>query len=417
MDYTKAMDYIYEKNKLGSVPGLNNIKELLRRLGNPQNRCRCLHIAGTNGKGSVFSFVQEILLQAGYSVGRYVSPTIFCYLERFQINKVNMSQEHFAGLLTVVAKEVDGMLSAGFESPTSFEIETAIAFLYFLESDVDFVLVECGMGGELDATNVIDRPLIEIIASIGMDHMQFLGNSLKDIAFQKVGIIKNDSTCVSSPQVDEVRSVIEECCRKTGTELCIVNEKDIDIIDIKIGKTIFKYKGTEFEISIMGEHQVTNAVTAIETVKSIPKITSEDIQNGLRKTVWPGRMTKIKDTPLMYVDGAHNEQAWKILKKTINKYFTNRKIIYIIGVLRDKEYNKMIDILRDTMKYVITVTPDNPRALDNKILAKLVSDRGIPVTTAENANEASEIALEKAGNDDVIMVCGSLSILSDYLNR
>lgn len=419
MDYTMAVKYINEKNKLGSVPGLDNVKELLRRLGNPQNKCRCLHIAGTNGKGSVFSFVQEILIEAGYSVGRYISPTVFCYLERFQINKFNMSEDDFARLLTVVADKVEEMTEDGFNSPTAFEIETALSFVYFLDKRVDYVLVECGMGGELDATNVIDRPMVSVIASISMDHMQVLGNTLEKIAVQKAGIIKEDSVCVSSPQAEEVMAVIEKRCDNVGAELKTIDEKDIDIIKMEIGRTVFSYMDEQYEITLMGEHQVTNAVTAIETVRQLKKnhvgISEQNIKAGLKKTQWKGRMSKTNDSPLMFVDGAHNEQAWKLLKKAVNKYFTNRKIIYIIGVLRDKEYNKLVDILGDTMKYAVTVTPDSPRALDKETMAELIASRGIPVTTAESSHEAKNIAFKNAKNDDVIIVCGSLSFLADYL--
>lgn len=419
MDYTMAVKYINEKNKLGSVPGLDNVKELLRRLGNPQNKCRCLHIAGTNGKGSVFSFVQEILIEAGYSVGRYISPTVFCYLERFQINKFNMSEDDFARLLTVVADKVEEMTEDGFNSPTAFEIETALSFVYFLDKRVDYVLVECGMGGELDATNVIDRPMVSVIASISMDHMQVLGDTLEKIAVQKVGIIKEDSVCVSSPQAEEVMKVIEKRCDSVGAELKTIDEKDLDIIKMEIGRTVFSYMDEQYEITLMGEHQVTNAVTAIETVRQLKKnhvgISEQNIKAGLKKTQWKGRMSKMNDSPLMFVDGAHNEQAWKLLKKAVNKYFTNRKIIYIIGVLRDKEYNKLVDILGDTMKYAVTVTPDSPRALDKETMAELIASRGIPVTTAESSHEAKNIAFKNAKNDDVIIVCGSLSFLADYL--
>lgn len=417
MNYNEAVNYIEEKNKLGSVPGLDNVKELLLRLGNPQDNCRCMHIAGTNGKGSVFSYVQEILMEAGYSVGRYVSPTVFCYLERFQINKINMSEEDFVLLLSEVAKQAEAMIADGLSSPTAFEIETALAFLYFDRMQVDYALIECGMGGELDATNVIARPEVSVIAPIGMDHMQYLGDTLEEIAIQKSGIIKSHGICVSAPQEPEVGKVIFNRCKAIKATHLAVKESDIVIRNTDISKTDFTYKGNLYEITMMGEHQVINAVMAIETVRFIPNISEEHIRQGLIKTRWSGRLTKVYDEPIMLVDGAHNVQAWTMLKKTVNKYFTNRRIIYIIGVLEDKEYTKLVDILADTMSYVITVTPDSKRALDKDVLAALIKERGIcHVYTADTSDEAVELAIRAADASDVILVCGSLSFISDYLD-
>lgn len=417
MDFTMAMDYIEEKNKLGSVPGLDNVKELLQRLGNPQNKCKCLHIAGTNGKGSIFSFVEEILLEEGYKVGRYVSPTIFTYLERFQINKELIPEDEFANLLSIIKKHVDEMVEEGLNSPTAFEIETALAFLYFSEKQVDYALIECGLGGLKDATNVIDTPIISVMASISMDHMEFLGSTQKKIAKHKVGIIKKNSMCVSYPQDRTVtKTIIEKCC-KENTNLVFVSKNDLEEISSSCDESVFRYKDRTYTIKLIGEHQLLNAATAIEVIdNSGIKVKEKSIVKGLKNTVWKGRMTKVSEKPLIYVDGAHNEQAWKILKNTVNKYFTNRNIIYIIGVLRDKEYTKMIDTLKNTMSYAITVTPDTPRGLEKETLAKLISDAGVPVATADTPDEAIALAKTQIKSDEVILVCGSLSFISDYLN-
>lgn len=417
MDFTMAMDYIEEKNKLGSVPGLDNVKELLQRLGNPQNKCKCLHIAGTNGKGSIFSFVEEILLEEGYKVGRYVSPTIFTYLERFQINKEIIPEDEFANLLSIIKKHVDEMVEEGLNSPTAFEIETALAFLYFSEKQVDYALIECGLGGLKDATNVIDTPIISVMASISMDHMEFLGSTQKKIAKHKVGIIKKSSMCVSYPQDRTVtKTIIEKCC-KENTNLVFVSKNDLEEISSSCDESVFRYKDRTYTIKLIGEHQLLNAATAIEVINNSGiKVKEKSIVKGLKNTVWKGRMTKVSEKPLIYVDGAHNEQAWKILKNTVNKYFTNRNIIYIIGVLRDKEYTKMIDTLKSTMSYAITVTPDTPRGLEKETLAKLISDAGVPVVTADTPDEAIALAKTQIKSDEVILVCGSLSFISDYLN-
>lgn len=427
MDFTEAMKYIEEKNKLGQRPGLDSIKELLQRLGNPQDKVRCLHIAGTNGKGSVFAFLQDILREAGYSVGRYISPTIFTYLERFQINGKYIDEAAFAEVLTIVADKSDEMEREGFPSPTAFEVETAVAFYLFYKTGVDFALVECGMGGLLDGTNVIAHPCITVMASISMDHMQYLGNTLSEIATQKAGIIKEKGVCVSAPQKQEVKNVIENTCRENNTEFVYVDEANINVNEMTIEGSIFTYNGEKYFISMPGEFQIINAATAIETAvhinnvitaKKMPdmkEINTGLIKHAIAKTKWPGRFTVVKKNPYVIVDGAHNEAAWKSLKNSLHKYFTNQKIIYIIGVLKDKEYQKMVNILYDTMKYAITVTPDNARGLENTVLAGLIREKGVEAVTAQNSRDAMRAALDKALGNDVIIVCGSLSFIGEYL--
>lgn len=419
MDFTEAMKYIEEKNKLGQRPGLERIKELLLRLGNPQDKVKCLHIAGTNGKGSVFAFMQDILMEAGCSVGRYVSPTIFCYLERFQINGKYIDEAVFAEALTKVAEKVRDMEKDGYMSPTAFEIETAVAFLLFLEAKVDFSLVECGMGGLMDGTNVISNPYMTVMAQISRDHMQFLGDTLSEIAYQKAGIIKGNGICVCATQADEVKTVIKNTCEQKNTRLYCVNHSDINIVDTDIDGSRFLYKGEEYFISMPGDFQIINAVTAIEAAmqigNSIKTINTDMIRKAIAGTKWLGRFTVVRKNPYVIVDGAHNEAAWICLKNSLHKYFTNQKFIYIIGVLRDKEYQKMVDIIHDTMKYAVTVTPDNARGLENIVLSELIATKGVETVTADSNQDAMEKALVKASEDDVIVVCGSLSFIGAYI--
>lgn len=420
MDYSEAMNYIQDKTKLGIVPGLENIRELLRRLGNPQDRIKCLHIAGTNGKGSIFSFMEDILLTSGYRVGRYISPTIFTYLERFQIDKQTMCGEDFIKYIDKISRIIYCMEADGYKSPTAFEIETAIAFEYFKDMEVDYALIECGMGGLLDATNVIARPEAVVMASVSMDHMGFLGDTLCAIAENKSGIIKEGSLCVSHPQEPSVSHILKEKCGEKNADLFMIDADDIEICTFDLKHTEFLYKGMKYSIKLLGGHQVINASVAIELSfrlmkRGASRINYEVIERAVKNTVWPGRMTMVHDAPLVFVDGAHNEKAWQILHKTVNKYFTNRRIIYIIGVLKDKEYEKMLDILSDTMGSVVTVTPSGERGLSKETLAALVHARGIKCETADGAEDAIAKAMARAADDDVIIVCGSLSFISDYL--
>ncbi len=415
MDFAKAVNYIEHKNKLGQRPGLDSIKELLRRLGNPQDKVRCLHVAGTNGKGSVFAFMQDILTESGYSVGRYVSPTVFTYLERFQINGTYIDEDTFAKVLTSVANEAEKMEADGYLEPTAFEVETAVAFLLFYEKKVDFALVECGMGGLLDGTNVLKKPYMSVITQISKDHMQFLGDTVREITIQKAGIIKEESICVSAPQGAEAFNVLAKTCKNKNTAFFHVENKDIQVLGMDVKGTAFTYKNEEYFISALGDYQIVNAATAIEAATHIEGVSKAAVQRAIRKTKWLGRFTVVRDNPYVIVDGAHNEQAWISLKKSLHKYFTNKKIIYIIGVLRDKEYHKLADILSDTMECAITVTPNNDRGLENTVLAEILTQRGVRAVTAENTEAAMEYALDMACQADVIVVCGSLSFLGGYM--
>ena len=410
------------------MPGLTQVKELLRRLGNPQNMCRTLHIAGTNGKGSVFAFVQESLLVAGYHVGRYISPTILTYLERYQLDRHYMPEDEFAALLTEVAAVIEAMETDGFASPTAFEIETAVAFLYFARNHVDYVLLECGMGGREDATNVLEKPEICVFAPISMDHMQFLGDTLTKIAAEKAGIIKPGTIVISAPQAPEVSQVLRQTCKEQQASYIEVKPSDWEVVQMSLDGTDLVERGTgqdaddpdasetkkPYHIPLLGEHQIINAQTAITILRTL-YIEETAIHEGVAQTVWPGRMTKVAEHPYIYVDGAHNAAAWEYLRTSVEKYFTNRRVIYIIGVLKDKEYGKMVDILAPTMAAAVVITPDSPRGLPKEILAALLQEKNVPVQLADTSTDALQKAGKQAEDEDVILVCGSLSFLAEYL--
>ena len=428
MNYLEAQNYMEEKSRLGIVPGLTQVKELLRRLGNPQNMCRTLHIAGTNGKGSGFAFVQESLLVAGYHVGRYISPTILTYLERYQLDRHYMPEDEFAALLTEVAAVIEAMETDGFASPTAFEIETAVAFLYFARNHVDYVLLECGMGGREDATNVLEKPEICVFAPISMDHMQFLGDTLTKIAAEKAGIIKPGTIVISAPQAPEVSQVLRQTCKEQQASYIEVKPSDWEVVQMSLDGTDLVERGTgqdaddpdasetkkPYHIPLLGEHQIINAQTAITILRRL-NIEETAIHEGVAQTAWPGRMTKVAEHPYIYVDGAHNAAAWENLRASVEKYFTNRRVIYIIGVLKDKEYGKMVDILAPTMAAAVVITPDSPRGLPKEILAALLQEKNVPVQLADTSTDALQKAGKQAEDEDVILVCGSLSFLAEYL--
>ena len=408
-----------EKDKLGNVPGLSSVMELLRRLGNPEKKLPAIHIAGTNGKGSIMAYIEQTLIEAGLKVGRYVSPTISHYRERFTINKEMISKDDCAALLSEVFLEVDKMDP----SPTSFEIETAAAFLWFVRSDCDIMLIECGMGGRLDATNVIDNAVMDILAAVSLDHMQFLGDTVGAITKEKLGIVRPEGCLVSYPQKEEARLVIDSDSEERGYSVTYADESSLEVISSDITGSVFRYKGNEYSISLAGLYQIKNAITAIEALEcyrrrrtffGLPDIGMEHIRRGLANTGWSGRFTVVSREPLFIVDGAHNEDAWLRLAESLKKYFTNTKLIFIMGVLRDKEYMKMIDILRPYISSVFTVTSDSPRALDGRVLRDLLEENGISATYAETVQEACDRALESGGP---VLACGSLSFIGEILNR
>ncbi len=421
MTYKESLEYIEEKNNLGSVLGLEIITELLNRLDNPQNKIKVIHIAGTNGKGSILSYVESILIESGYRVGRYVSPTIFTYLERFQINGIYISEDSFAKYITIIQDVITNMIADGYPSPTSFEIETVISFLYCMDENVDYMLLETGMGGRLDATNVVASPTCEVIASISMDHMSFLGDTLEKIAIEKSKIIKKNTICVSYDNQEVVNKVIEEECDRQNTEVIFTNANKLEILEENIAGTRFIYKDNEYHIEMIGIHQVYNSITAIEVIDAICRV--DNISNinynriyvGLRKTNWQGRFEIINETPIVIRDGAHNVDAAKSVANAIEKHFTNKRIVYIIGMLKDKEYDKVLNITGKYANIIYTITAPGIRGLDSKVLCESarkynsdVRDRG-----DIDINLVLKEAILEAGEDGVVIVFGSLSYIGN----
>lgn len=414
MNYIESMNYIEQVQKKGSILGLEPVKNLLKAFDNPQDKLNVIHVAGTNGKGSICTFLEAMYLAEGKKVGRYVSPTLHCYLERFQINGNYMKEQEFAGLLTKVKKAVDEMEEKGMELPTAFEIETVIAFLYFVEQKTDIVLLETGMGGREDATNVVTKPLCTVFASIGMDHMQFLGDTVEKITYEKAGIMKDGCMAVTYPNAPEVMKVLEEQADLHNVELYRVQTSDVQILAETLSGTVFSYKEMEYTIHMLGRYQVYNAVTAIEMKLQLDgQVKAESLKNA----TWEGRFQKISERPLFVKDGAHNVDGVTALKESIEKHFTNQKLIFIIGVLRDKEYEKMMKLLCPLAARIFTITPENERGLSAEILRESI----LPYCEEVFADASIEEAVEKAkkewyqyeenGEQAAIVAWGSLSYI------
>lgn len=372
MTYREAMGYMEQIQKRGSVLGLSAVKNLLERLHNPQEQLSVIHVAGTNGKGSICTFLEYLYRAEGKRVGRYLSPTLHCYLERFQINGGYMEEDTFAALVTELYPILEEMKQEGRELPTAFEIETAIAFLFFVRSQVDIVILETGMGGRMDATNVVSHPLCTVFAEIGMDHMQFLGETIEKITHEKAGIMKDSCPVVIYPNE---ALIVEQLKKEAGLHkiekdmLRVISKEDVQILSESLEGTDFIYRGEPYHINLMGTFQVYNAVTAIETKLLLDGAL---YGNALADATWEGRFEKVSDKPFLIRDGAHNIDGAKALKESIQKHFTNYKIIFIIGVLKDKEYGKMMEMLCPMAESVYTITPECERGLEALVLKQSV---------------------------------------------
>ena len=424
---------IEELKKRGSVPGLDAIEGLLEELGHPEDNLKIVHIAGTNGKGSIFAYLSSILIAAGFKVGRYISPTISCYEERFQINGKYITKDKLARLYNIVEEAMKREEEKTGLKPTLFEVETAISFLYFKEEEVDYALIEVGMGGRMDATNVIRHPELTVISSISYDHQVFLGDTLEEIAWQKAGIIKESCPVVLSENSDEVCKVIEQEAKKKKVKCIEIEPTDYEVLSETPYGSTFLWKEQRYETKLPGRHQVSNAVTALAASeylfrkdyeknnarKAIAKKLDEmnvksAQQGGIIRTCWPGRLEVLKKEPLFYRDGAHNPDGAKKLAAFLQKYFTNKKIIYIMGVLKDKEYKKMLRYLMPMAKEVYVFKPKNERGLSAQILADTIKEvADVSVTIESDVNAAVFRALDTAKPDDVLVACGSLSFMEE----
>ena len=425
ISYEEALDFIHGLNRFGTKLGLHNITKLLELLGNPHENIKIIHVAGTNGKGSTCAMIASILRSAGFKVGLYISPYLEVFNERMQVNGENISNEDLARLTEKVREKVFYMRENGLGSPTEFEVVTAIGFSYFKEQAVDFLVLEVGMGGRLDATNVV-TPLVSVITPISMDHQQYLGSTLRDISREKCGIIKQGVPVVTAPQEDEAMAVIEDTCRERNCSLTKVINSSVsrspDTISYRFvnggikGMTFDLYTPkTDYpglQIGLMGRHQLDNAATAVAAVDPLGNsgvnLSREAIYKGLKGARWPGRLEIMKEKPTVLIDGAHNIAGIKTLKAVLEEYFYDRKKILVVGILEDKDYTEMLEELIPVADTVICTAPDNPRALSAARLAEAVSNifqkSQIKVYAQEKIEDALKLASSLAADEDMVVL-------------
>ena len=415
MNYEQAMEYIHAVQWAGHKPGLTRTRTLLAALGDPHKQLRFVHVAGTNGKGSTAAMMASCLQAAGYRVGLYTSPFINRFNERIQINGVQIPDEELVKLVEQVKPAADAMEDV----PTEFEIITALGMLYFAQQKCEIVVLEVGLGGTLDSTNVIDAPECAVITALGMDHVKELGPTLADIAAAKAGIIKEECPVVSYGGVPEADAVIRQRCREQGAALT-----EVDFTRLQVRRT--DLAGTELDfvpyqelrLPLVGLYQSRNAAVAITVVEVLRQkgwnISDEALRQGLSAVRWPGRLEVLRRAdPVILRDGAHNAHGMAATVESLKALFPGKKLVILMGVMVDKDVEDMLNLLSPIAEAVVTVRPDSPRAMGAAELAALVRRRGVPTCACESVEEGLRIAAMAAGQDGVVCALGSLYLAAD----
>ena len=409
MTAEEAILFIHEKVWQGTKPGLDRTRELLSKLGNPQKQLQFIHIAGTNGKGSTSAMLAAILRSAGLTTGLYTSPFISDFNERMRVNGVSITNNELASITKLYAPyalEMD-------DRPTEFELVTAIAMEFFARKKCDIVVLETGMGGRLDSTNIIEAPLCSVITNIGIDHTRELGDTVEKIAAEKAGIIKRNCPTVIYDLPANVSKVISERCHEMNSFLTIADFSSIFVSSNNRFGQVFSYKEfSNLELRLLGAHQTMNAAVALEVIKVLRSqgltISDEAVKNGLSETEWPARFEIVSEKPFFVVDGGHNPQCAQAVADNLLKYFPDIKRVILFGVLADKDYMGLAAFLSPVADVFVTITPPNPRALSAYDLAEKLKLFGKPVKACNSIEAGIKEALALAGKDGVVCSVGSL---------
>lgn len=416
MNYTKALEYIHGVSNFFCKPGLERINALCEMLGHPEKDLKFIHVAGTNGKGSFCSMTDSILRAAGYKVGLYTSPYIYEFNERMRVNGANIPND----VLCELTEYVKGFADTMEDSPTEFELITAIAFEYFKREAVDVVVLEVGMGGRLDSTNIIRDPLISVITGIALDHTAFLGDTVEKIAGEKAGIIKDRAPVLYGGEDDTAREVIKNAAKNGGSQYYETNYSALSIKSTDLSGTEFSYCGEDFKISLLGLYQPKNACIVLDAVKLLRErglnISDDAVKMGLKGATWRARFEIIENDPLVIFDGAHNPQGIRAAVDSIKVYFGDKKIAVFTGVLKDKDYSVIAKTLSEVADRAFTITPDNPRALSAGEYAKVLENYGINATPCDSISEALALGKSAAKENETALCClGSLYTYVDVI--
>ncbi|MCI8590711.1 MAG: bifunctional folylpolyglutamate synthase/dihydrofolate synthase [Clostridiales bacterium] len=410
MNYQEALSYIHSVSWLGSKPGLDRITELCRRIGNPQDSLRFIHVAGTNGKGSFCAMLESILRASGYETGLFTSPYIEHFRERMQVSGKPITDEELADITSYIKPHAEAME----DTPTEFELVTAISFLYFKRKGCRIVILETGMGGRLDSTNVIHPPIMSVITGIAADHTEYLGDTLEQIASEKAGIIKPGSIVLYGGEEESIQAIIEKKAADEGCSFHCVDQTALSNVCLTIDGTSFDY-GTykNLHIQLRGDYQLINAakvITAADILrKGGVKITDDSLRIGLANAKWKGRFEVLAKNPDVIFDGAHNIEGMQHALSSMQGYYPGKKIAIVMGVMKDKEYDQMVKMLAPVCDRAFTATPANPRALCSEELAKTFANYGIYATAFASFETAAKEAYQYAVKQNIPLFClGSL---------
>ncbi len=414
MNAQQAIEYIHSVFWKGSIPGLSRTFELLEKMGNPQKELKFVHIAGTNGKGSTAAMTASILRKAGYRTGLYTSPYIYKFHERMQVDGEMITDAELVEITQFVKPLADSMV----ESPTEFELVTCIAFEFFKRRGCDIVVLEVGMGGQWDSTNVIPTPEVAVITNIGLDHTDYLGSTVEEIALTKAGIFKAGGDAVIYRGTPSVEKVFEAVGNQRNVKLKKANFDGLKAISHGLDGQIFDcgdYKG--LQIPLLGQHQMKNAAVVLAIIETLTQkgyhITRQNIYDGLKDVSWPGRFDVVGKKPLFIIDGGHNPQCIEALVKNIGDYLAGKRVIALTGVLADKDYGQMYQPVMPLVEQFVYVTPPNPRRLPAEELAEHLAANGVRATACPTIADGVKLAVSLAGEDGAVLCFGSLYTIGD----
>lgn len=420
----KTIKYLEELRVLGSNYGLERTERLLELLGNPHKKLKLIHIAGTNGKGSTSSILGKVLIEHGYKVGFFNSPHLEEIEETIRVNDENIPEEDLVYLLEEIKPYVNKVVEEGYKHPTEFEVLTCIMFLYLYRQKVDFGVIEVGLGGRLDSTNVI-KPILSIITSISLDHTNILGNTIQEITNEKAGIIKDAIPVITSNQKDEALYIIKNKALLTKSKLTIVDSNDfvfLEIVndDIPYQRVSVNFNNNKYtlDLALLGKHQIINLSLAIKALEELEKlnyikVNINKLYKGVKNVKWKGRLEVLKKDPFIVIDGAHNIAGIEFLKSNIEEYFKYKNLYLILGILADKNVEEMVKIIAPVATEVYTVTANSIRAASANELKEVVLEYNNNCIAFDDYDKAIKLSLSKANKDDLIVAAGSLYMIGE----
>ncbi len=408
----KINNHSYEEYRVGRKLGLESISYLLSKFNNPTEGIKFIHVAGTNGKGSTSAMISGILVDSGYKVGLFTSPHLIKYNERIRIDGDDISDEDLDRILSKIDNEVETMISKGYKKPTKFAVLNVAALLYFKENNVDFAILEVGIGGRYDSTNVIKMSEVAVITSIGYDHTHLLGDTLEKIAYEKAGIIKKNGNVINACKSEEINNVINEVAEENHATVHLVD--NIDKYNSNLEGSEFYYKGNKYRLNLIGKYQIYNALTAIKAIEVLSEkypIEEDSIKRALDNIVFKGRLEIIKKEPIFIIDGAHNPPAVKTLKESLVGLLDRRRAIAIVGFNNDKDYKSALESISSIFNTIIATEPVSDKALDSKLIVDALTDYNGNIFNEKNYKNAVSKALSIAADNDIVVAFGSFYLI------